>query len=175
VRSYDEQVAAKIVALVRGKQLVIENETERNVIKVEGMNRRMSVPLLRQFVLLILKKLVWFNREKRQMPRTYVGRTIAEKGGLSLKQLVLGKDKFVFLVGEPGIGKSTELTNLENQLRFDETLHNLRLITRIDLNQIQTQLSEMTNCSNLMNFFKAAAPYIPVQVLENRGLGLYII
>jgi len=123
----------------------------------------------------ILEGSLWWNPKKYSLPNNYIERKVKfhspedSNSLVSVTEAIQNSGKIAWLVEPPGMGKSTVITKLEEEYR--ESIKTNRIILRINLNTIQSQLETLLSSneqnSSFLYFIKNFAPFIPNNLVEN--------
>jgi len=102
-----------------------------------------TIPKIKQFIDDVVARRVWWRKQATRLPKNYIQRKLSTSiGECNVDQLIeKSTADFVLLVNIPGMGKSTELTFLEHNLR--RNIPNNRIIVRIVLKEVQNSLKNI--------------------------------
>jgi len=160
----DEIVAETVRGYLNDGKLFVEDKFQLHESLQES--RREVVPLIKRFIMTIKDKKVWVNSNRPRLPNHYIDRRVYQDDTLlsSLMDAVMTQqDKLVLLADAPGMGKSSVLTKLEQDLRRNSRIASPRIIIRKNLNQCSKILKQFLNQAEitLSSFIQQFADFIP--------------
>jgi len=152
---------ANKIEIVNGGDVKLREVTDGNLLTTVANNLETNLG----------QGIVWWNPRKYVLPKEYIKRKLSYMiNGSSPefcdlhKELRNGENKFLVILDKPGVGKSTEMTNIELKLR--SKLISDRIVIRVNLLEKQDAVMNFSAAS-LEQALVKIAPYIPLKSLKN--------
>jgi len=168
----DEAVAEEAQLCLKYAILFAGDDIQLETLFIKGRNKIGT--LLKQLLDLVTKKTVWINPSKPNLPFDYIQRSLYEPEQIMLKYRFLDavlktQKRLILLADGPGMGKSTELTKLELDMRKTSSVESPRIIIRINLKQCTQALLDISNSETITiyDFIETFADFIPIKDLDS--------